>query len=720
MQSKTNPGKKKKPYDDMGYSLRLIICLSMFLCCFLAASSKAFSSKGNLFLYEQGEARLITDLESVGEKRKLIVGLHFKMKSGWKIYWRSPGAAGFPPNPNWTGSRNVLFSEILWPIPERFSVIGLETIGYQKEVVLLTHADIPDPSRAVSIKAKIPFLTCNLICVPHEAKLSLLLLPGQKKFTPEQAVIETYLGRIPWKGNFDNLEIISADIASAGGQATLRIEARKRSRFLNPDIFIENSNGFIFDIPKVEILEGGQTAIFRTKVQGPINSKGRVNQLIGQEVILTLSDGGRAIEKNLTIKTNHLRPDDQQYTKSARADIFSKLLFIGLALLGGLILNFMPCVLPVLSLKLLSVIRLTGTERVKVRRGFLATACGIWFSFLVLAAVVFSLKQAGQVIGWGIQFQQPLFLSFLMAVILLFAANTWGFFAFSLPGFIQRPATGLVFNNHFLNHFFTGAFATLLATPCSAPFLGTAVGFAMGSSGFQIFGIFLLIGIGFSLPYLLVSGFPSLVGIMPRPGPWMIIFKRFLALGLFVTALWLLSIIMVQVEYRSLLMGLSVITVAVAGMFIYWRAFKMAAAVLATSIVIGFLAGSPHFNDLLKSPKASNITWQQFRPGSITAIVASGRVVFVDVTADWCITCKANKHLVLESKDVSERLNTGGVIPMQADWTRADPIIAEFLKRYGRYGIPFNIVFGPKFPRGLILPEVLTESAVLDALVSMK
>jgi suppressor for copper-sensitivity B len=311
-----------------------------------------------------------------------------------------------------------------------------------------------------------------------------------------------------------------------------------------------------------------------------------------------------------------------------------------------------------------------GEAPSRVRAGFLATALGVVASFLVLAAAAAGLKAAGYAAGWGIQFQQPWFLAIMAAILALFAANLFGLFEIRLPGFVTDAAAGALGPGrpHTLGqHFLTGAFATLLATPCSAPFLGTAVGFALASGPAIIFLVFAALGIGLALPYLAVAGFPAIAAHLPRPGAWMLTLRRVLGIVLLATAAWLVSLLLTIAGGQS-------------------------------------------------TPVKSAIAWRPFDLAAIAQLVDGGNVVFVDVTADWCITCQVNKSLVLERGEVREALSRPGVIAMRADWTRPDPVIADYLASFGRYGIPFDVVYGPSRPHGEPLPEILSTRAVSSAL----
>jgi cytochrome c biogenesis protein CcdA len=335
------------------------------------------------------------------------------------------------------------------------------------------------------------------------------------------------------------------------------------------------------------------------------------------------------------------------------------------ALLGGLILNVMPCVLPVLSLKLLTVLQHREWSARTVRIGFLSTAAGILFSFLVLAAGAIALRSAGLAVGWGMQFQQPAFLIFMIVLLALFIVNLWGGFEILLPRWIMDRITRFEDGHGITTSFATGAFATLLATPCTAPFVGTAIAFALTHTATETVLVFTALGLGFCSPYLLVAAYPALARKLPRPGAWMGRVRIALGAVLLLTIIWLGSVLAAQ-----------------------------------TSI---FAA-------------ARTSVWQPFDESRIAAEVAKGHVVFIDITADWCLTCVANERFVLDQAKVQRVLfGNPDVIPMRGDWTKPDPQIGAYLAKFNRYGVPFNAVYGPAKPEGQALPELLTTDGVLDA-----
>jgi suppressor for copper-sensitivity B len=432
--------------------------------------------------------------------------------------------------------------------------------------------------------------------------------------------------------------------------------------------------------------------------------KGKPIDLAGESLGLTVVDGERALERSVT----------------ATAEVSTSLIAVlALALLGGLILNLMPCVLPVLSIKLLSVVGHGGSDPRRVRIGFLASASGIVVSFLVLASGAVALKSVGLAAGWGIQFQEPLFLVAMVAILTLFACNLWGLFDFRLPGNLADAGAG---GGHGIGgQFMTGAFATLLATPCSAPFLGTAIGFALARGAAEIYLVFSALGVGLALPYLVIAAAPGLATRLPRPGPWMVTLRRVLGIALVATAVWLLSVLAVQTGYAGA--GLIALLMAAIAVALRQAQGLSGRAHVASWLVVGAMtalalgaAGSLANQASARRATPDDGIWRPFKLAVIADEVAKGRVVFVDVTADWCITCKVNKALVLDRGEVAAKLDSGAVIAMKADWTTPDPRISAYLAGFGRYGIPFDAVYGPGAPSGILLPEILTENSVLQAI----
>jgi len=468
----------------------------------------------------------------------------------------------------------------------------------------------------------------------------------------------------------------------------------------------------------VRLSEGGRVAVLTSKVWGAEDLT-TAGGLVGTPITLTLADGKRAAEKPMTVTAG------VGAANTGNSSAYSFAVILALAVLGGLILNLMPCVLPVLSIKLLGVVGHGGRDPRDVRLSFVASAAGIIFSFLVLAATLIGLKAAGLSIGWGIQFQQPWFLIAMTVVVTLFACNLWGLFEFRLPHWVSDVGDHAAHSHGLGGHFLTGAFATLLATPCSAPFLGTAVGFALARDPLDIVAVFAALGLGLALPYLLIAALPGLATRLPKPGRWMVVLRRILGFALAATAVWLISVLAAQTGTRAAWAVGALMIGAVAAVWLGarsahpWRVGGLAVAVLAAiAFSVPSWLGIPADATLRaidKDPRFAAIL-NPFDRDAIPGHVAAGHTVLVDVTADWCITCQINKTFVLASDEILTRLGADNIIVMQADWTLPDDAIADYLASFGRYGIPFNAVYGPALPNGLALPELLTKSTVLDSL----
>ena len=396
-----------------------------------------------------------------------------------------------------------------------------------------------------------------------------------------------------------------------------------------------------------------------------------------------------------------------------------------LAFLGGVILNAMPCVLPVLSLKVLSLVEGASHGRRGTVLGSLATTAGIFVSFWALALAAIVAKSAGSAVGWGVQFQNPLFVTGLLVVVVLFSLNLWGLFEIPLPRVLSRVGSGS--NEGLGGHFASGLFATLLATPCSAPFLGTALGFALSRPPGTILAVFTAVAAGLAAPYLLLLLIPGFERVLPRPGVWMLTLRGFLGFLLAATAVWLLFVLGGQLS-RVRLAGIQLTVLALA-LFIWLqprlrgrigRGFAWVGVLAAIGVALG-LATAPaagHASDLATRTTPRLIPWVPFDRTRAESLAGAGQAVFVDVTADWCFTCKVIESRVLETETVATAFSRHGIVPMRADWTSRDAAIARFLEDHGRFGIPFYLLYRPgQAPK--VFSELLTQEALLEALAAL-
>ncbi len=612
----------------------------------------------------QSAARLISAVTAMGELQRLPLGLEFTMKPGWKTYWRSPGDAGLPAQIELAGSSNAGAAQLRWPVPQRFELFGLQTFGYGDHVVLPLDVAVPRPGEAAALRVQLRYLVCEVICIPVDADLSLDLPAGPALPSGEAPLISRFASQVPMGPERLGWRIEGPAIDEEG--AIVIDLASTLDPLVAPDVIIEGSPTHVFRPPKLEL--AGNTRDARLTVPAIRVADGP--ELSAQDLTFTIFDGVISMEMKA-------RPGESMRgaillgAQAKALPATGLLAILGVALLGGLILNIMPCVLPVLALKVTGVLEMSGQESRRTRISFLASAAGILVSFLALAGALGLAKASGASVGWGIQFQQPLFLAAMALVCLAFAANLFGWFQIPMPAFVGWASVageGRLAGDH-SKAFFSGVLATALATPCSAPFVGTAVGFALSRGAAEILLIFASLGLGLAAPYLAIAVAPGMVGLLPRPGPWMRWVKRILGISLLATAIWLASVIGGQMGWTKS----------------WW---------------VGSQQGP----------------WIAFDEKRIALLVGEDKLVFVDVTADWCLTCQANKKLVLNRDPVGQRLRAPRMVAMLADWTNPDPAISGFLARFARYGIPFNVVFGPKAPEGVVLPELLTTDAVMRAI----
>lgn len=641
---------------------------------------------------EHAQVRLRADTSQAGETRLL---LSVELQNGWKTYWRSPGEGGIAPEIRWQG--NPPPARWYWPMPQRFEVAGISTQGYHHRVTLPIVMKGEPPS---TLAGTLTLSTCSNVCVLTDYPFSLdLTSPNDAQFNHDFAQA---MGQVPIeRGVAENLR--------AGYQhGELQISAERRGGWQQPALFFDSLDGV--DIGTPHISSDGQQLLARIPVSDGWGDS--APDLRGKTLTLVIGDGDVAQEATLTIG----EPIAGQ--SHAAFPLWQAVL---MALAGGLILNLMPCVLPVLGMKLGSILQVEQRDRRSVRMQFLASSTGIVASFMALALLMTLLRLGNHALGWGIQFQNPWFIGFMVLITLLFSANLFGLFHLQLSSDLNtRLATQ---GGHGLSgHFWQGAFATLLATPCSAPFLGTAVAFALAAPLPVLWGMFVALGIGMSLPWLLIAAWPALALKLPRPGRWMNRLRLVLGLLMLASSLWLLSL---MVNHIGTALTLIVAVVLLFGLLLaVWRQHgaRLAGMVAASALLlVGVVVlGGALSARLWHQPLEDRINWQPLSEQAITQALAQHKRVFVDVTADWCVTCKANKFNVLLRDDVQQALMAKDVVALRGDWSRPSAEITAFLQRRGSVAVPFNQIYGPDSPNGEVLSPLLTRDAVLQTLSAAK
>lgn len=678
----------------------------------IAVAHPAFAATSEPFVSKPLNATLIAAQDGVPPKAgTLSAGLEVTLGDGWKTYWRSPGEVGIPPQIDRVDSINVSNVEMLWPAPERFTAFGIENFGYHGNVVFPLRITLDQPGEPARLNAAVNLLACSEICVPLSFDLELALPTGSRIDTASASQLSKFLAQVPVEGEMTGVHTARASVDEIKNVLTLEIEGA--GAFDKPDVFAELGPGTALGEPDIRLGRGG-TQLW---AQIPILS---IDESSYHEPILTVTDGpARAFTLTPELVADAPAPP---FRIDEIAPGLNQLAWIALAaFLGGVILNVMPCVLPVLSLKLSSAIKAHRRDPQSVRTGFLVAAAGVMAFSWGLAACLYVLQLFGVAVGWGLQFQNPAFLAIMFLILALFAANLLGLFEFRLPAGLQtRLASAGGATGHGAD-FATGFFGAVLATPCSAPFLGTAIAFALAGRGLDILIVFTALGLGLAVPYLIVAAYPRAVKLLPRPGRWMLWLKASLGLFMLAPVTWLLWVL--NSVAGNLAAGV-VAALSVSTVMILTVGSSLPTSARVASISVLLLLPLVSAESLARrtplqgqrATSAEQISWVAFDRGDIARRVSRGEVVFLDVTADWCLTCKANKALVLEREPVLSALNSAGIVAMQADWTRPDDRIARFLKANNRYGIPFYTVFGPASPTGIVLSEILSAQDVLNAI----
>ena len=660
---------------------RLLVCL---LWLWLPLSQAADSGWLRAADNPHASVRLRAQTQTPGETRLL---LDVALEKGWKTYWRSPGEGGVAPAINWHQPVDALWH---WPTPERFDVAGITTQGYSGDVSfpLILRGEVPD-----TLSGVLTLSTCSNVCVLTDYPFSLDLTASTGGFDYDYG---RAMGTLPLSSG------LTSTLSASYAPGKLTVTAQRDAGWPQPSLFIDSMDDVDFGKPSFTVR--GDLLVASVPVTDSWGES--APDLSGKKLSLVLVDSGQAQASSLVIG------------RGTQAPAFSLGWVIVMALAGGLILNVMPCVLPVLAMKLGTLVQSERQGRGQIRRQFIASVAGIVMSFLALALMMTVLRLGNQALGWGIQFQNPWFIAAMTLVMVLFSASLLGLFEFRLPSsastfLATRGGNGLA------GHFWQGAFATLLATPCTAPFLGTAVSVALAAPLPLLWGIFLAMGIGMSLPWLLVAAWPGLAQRLPRPGRWMNVVRVALGLMMLGSSLWLLSLLVVHIGTLPVItLGVMVILtllLVTARRYRWQTALRAGALAIVVAAAAAFVA---YPND--ENARRDRVNWQPLSERAIAQALADNKRVFVDVTADWCVTCKANKYNVLLRSDVQEALSAPDVVALRGDWSRPSASISQFLTARGSAAVPFNQIYGPGSPQGHVLPALLSREAVLSTLSDAK
>ena len=652
------------------------------------------------------KAELLVEAGTLAPGGTTWIGVRLIPDRGWHVYWTNPGDSGTPPVISWKLPKGFTVGEVRWPRPERIPEGPLVSFGYTGPVLLMAPLMMPRDLSAgatVALAASARWLVCHEICIPGRAELSLSLVAGPGRAGASAGTFARARGALPapspsgWQASaaVDDkaivLDLVGADVRVPAYFFPLR----------------EN----LLDNAAAQVLRRGKDGARLTlplsdqakSVSGPLDG--------------ILVEGDRAWALSVPVGGGRA---DVKATAAGLAETPAFLWALAFAFLGGMILNLMPCVFPILSIKVLGFVRESGHHPHEVRIHGLLYGTGVVVSFWALAGTLLVLKSGGERLGWGFQLQSPVVIFLLAATLFLVALNLLGVFEAGTT--VARHAGAVKWGEGRIAAFSTGVLATFLATPCTAPFMGTAVGYAAVQPAAVGLGIFTALGLGMAAPYVALSFVPGLGRLLPRPGRWMETFKQVMAFPLIATVIWMLWVLGLQAGLGAVTASLGcLLALGIAGwLYGRWHTGKMRAVAgaliaLALAAVLAWLRHA----DPSAGERASGV-WQPWSPARVERETAAGHPVLVDFTAAWCLTCKVNEAVALDRAEVRTALARRGVVMLLADWPNPDPVIERALAGFGRNGVPLYVLYsGRRGEAPRLLPQILTPKLILDELTRL-
>ncbi len=706
--------------------------LALLLALLVAGPAFAQSSAQSVVQTDNVRAELLSDIAAAKPGEPFWVGLRQTMRPKWHTYWKNPGESGLPTEIAWALPEGVTAGPIVWPVPHVFDIGGVINYGFKDDILLLVRITPPANLAGDTLKltADANWLVCEDVCIPEEAKLE-LVLPLAAAATPSdpktRALFEAARRNVPmespWPARYG---------VSQSGDPTLIVEAKG----LKPDT-IGNAYFFPAEWGHVAAMAKQTASITAEGIRIPLrkgDAKTPMPAALAGTLVLTEKTADGTVKQAFDVAakldpTFVLQAMTLAAVGSEQLTLVQALLF---ALLGGLILNLMPCVFPVLAMKAAAFARLAGHERREMRRDGLAYTAGVLVSFGAMAAVVVAIRASVGDVTWGFQFQSPVFSLLIAYLFFVVGLNLSGVFEFGnrLAGVGQ----GLAARGGTTGSFFTGVLAVIVATPCTAPFMAAALGFALSQPAPATVAVLLAMGLGLALPYLALSMTPALQRLMPRPGPWMDRLRQFLAFPMYASAVWMIWVLTQQTGSDGVLYALGgMILIA----FAIWLlrigsgsspAIWLRRGVAAAAVLLAFAAAlkiddSPATAASASGTPVSGVNfdgWERFSRARMTEAHAAGKPVFVDFTAAWCITCLVNERVALETAATKKAFEQAGVVKLKGDWTNRDAEITAVLKELGRAGVPLYLFWAPEANQPKILPQVLTEATILSELSSIQ
>lgn len=713
------------------------------------------------------QASLIFEDETIQPGHPFWVGIHLKLDEHWHSYWKNPGDAGMAPVIEWTLPEGFSAAPVIWPTPKKFNVNEVVGFGYEGEAILLAQITPPasmqnsiSTKEPIEIGAKLQWVVCSdSECVLGESTTSAKqLITAQPPKASAQAaeLFERARAHLPQK--YEEAKAFRKDTLI---ELHIKLPADSSNHSqAHVSFYPENNNAIDHTMEPTLVASADIKDHFVVTLKEGTNDETKAQHLKG---VLVVHDANtKEISHAMDIEVPISERADASFI--GMSDQPKKTQFLGsledssaipnpannefegglgmallFAFVGGMILNLMPCVLPVISFKILSFVKMAGQSRSLTFKHGLAFAAGVLISFWVLAGVLLILQTYGHAVGWGFQLQEPLFVGILAALLVVFSLSLFGIFEIGTSVTSWAGQAAATSNRSgFFGSFLSGVLATAVATPCTGPFLGTAVGYAVTLPALLALLIFTSLGLGMAFPYLVLAAYPKLLRFMPKPGPWMVTFKELMGFVMLASVLWLVWVFGAQTDSQAVFLLLAGFFCLTMGCWIYGKwgsslTSKTNRFIGTTMAAACFFAGGYiilNSTALSGTPQESQKhevaigdakpDWETFSPERIAELQSQGIPVIVDFTAKWCLICQAN-HLVMSSEDVDQKFEELGVVKMKADWTKRDSVITEALRKYGRNSVPLYLLFGsdPSQPPQ-ILPQVLTQDTLLEYLNNME
>lgn len=649
-------------------------------------------------------ASIVSSHDSVAPGQDFYIALHTVLDEGWHTYWRNPGDSGEPVQISWELPEGVIAGEINWPLPRPIPTGPIVNYGFEGTPlfpVKFTVSPNVELGSDLTITSNFYYLVCEEICIPEQGSASLSVAVGDPiEDARWSAEIEAALSEIPIRGS------IEGAIEKSGEKVTLSFSNLPKGDFSNAYFFPYDQGVLGHSSP--QIVTRGETGLRLSSTPEFLWNDVLPESFQG---VLTYEQGGQL--KGTVVDLAVGQSLDIGPVMASNAAIGGVTLWTAIigALIGGLILNLMPCVFPVISMKALSIAKTAHGERSTIRREAWLYTAGVLATFLLLTVLLLALKAGGTETGWGFQLQSPKVVAALAVLLFVIGLNLLG--VFEIGGGLQNAGQSLTQNSGAAGSFFTGALAVIVATPCTAPLMAGAVGYALASPAIVTLVVFMALGLGFALPFLVIAYVPGVLSKLPKPGPWMARFKEILSFPMFAAAIWLVWVLSLQAGEGGVLLVLSAMLAVTFAIWCFKRKSIIAMAIGGVSILAAIAMplsiASAVGTDGVVATKLNGEAWS---PARVAELQAEGRPIFVDFTAAWCVTCKVNEKLVLNTKKTQELFEETNTAFLIADWTNKNDEIAAELAKYGRAGVPLYLVYSNNSVTPAILPQTLTHDLI--------